>query len=432
MPRTIALPRVVPRANPFSMLFPGTSTNRVDFGSATNARSQTFTMTAWIRSQGTGSRTIIGDSTTGGIQVRLTSSNQLNLVKQNSVNMATSTGVVQPGMHQHIAVTYNSPNIAFYINGQPAGTASNAQTFTFGNLQVGNRGSTEQFAGSINQVKQFNQALTAEQVLDIYQNGYTPGVSPTLNADFSEGSGSTTTESANGYVGTINVATWSTDVPFTTRQLTTRRRNTVGGSLIPNFDLFYVPGSNTPQTTAGFYDGTAGGAGTTPNQYSWYYNPVAGGTSMVMDTSNPWLGIMPWIKLSTTNTSGRVRANSVQGNGVGGITPLASNRFLAQPIPPNTSVTASMLAKTNNVALNGAFGELAEMTASGSVNVIGSTNKLTGTNDITVLSVTATTSSTARFIILTLQNSVAGNVSDAWFTNMVVTPTSNTSRGIAL
>lgn len=228
------MPRVIARPKLYSLSFDGTNSRKVSFGAATNARSQVFTLSGWAKLSNTNSganRTLVGDSTANGIQVRVNASQQLNLVKESAANLSSSTGTVPMGQWFHWAVSFDTSlatTTRYYINGQPAGTSTATATFVLTALEIGNRGSSEVFCGNIARHVQFNQVLTDAQVAQLYATGDC-GVTPSLLADFTEGSGGTTTESsANAYVGTITGATWSTDIPYQARTTATNRQSAVG------------------------------------------------------------------------------------------------------------------------------------------------------------------------------------------------------------
>jgi hypothetical protein len=101
------------------------------------------------------------------------------------------------------------------------------------------------------------------------------------------------------------------------------------------------------------------------------------------------------------------------------------------PALPNTSYTLTGWIKTNNVTTNGAYMQLIQVNGNNlSTATVTSTALLTGTNDWTFVTATVTTGSGTRYIAPNLGLDVAGNVSDAWFDDIVITPTTNTVRSL--
>jgi hypothetical protein len=128
------------------------------------------------------------------------------------------------------------------------------------------------------------------------------------------------------------------------------------------------------------------------------------------------------MKLSTTTTAGL--ASALYGNN----TSATNIKLTMIPILPSTSYTVCGYCKTSNVAAAAAHIDLYEYNGAGTSGATTTTNTLTGTNDWTKLTATFTTASTARFITLALRNHVAGNISDAWFDDIIFTPTTVTTR----
>jgi hypothetical protein len=79
---------------------------------------------------------------TNGIQMIINGSGQLWVLKTGAVDMGTSTGTLTAGRYHHCGVSYDGATLRFYIDGKPAGTASSAQTFSHGRLQVGDDGNS--------------------------------------------------------------------------------------------------------------------------------------------------------------------------------------------------------------------------------------------------------------------------------------------------
>lgn len=192
-------------------------------------------------------------------------------------------------------------------------------------------------------------------------------------------------------------------------------------NLVYNGNFEYAP-AFTAATTAGdvWINGTAGGSNTN-DVYGWGTVITVNGSAS-FDTSVKYSGSAS-IKLSCINATGQVTVGPSKLLA----TPAFSN---SKPIPvlPNTSYTLTALVKTNNVAANSAFIDMREYTGALAIVTTTSSTRLSGTNDWTLLTCTATTGATTRFIMPILRNNVAGNVSDAWFDDIKLRPTTPVTR----
>lgn len=98
-------------------------------GSGSPKNSTTWSFACRFRLLTTGNSQCLYGSTSGGIEIRIQPSSQINLLKQQQVDMGTSTGGFAIGEDTDIVVTYNNGNIQFYVKGLPAGSATNSQAF---------------------------------------------------------------------------------------------------------------------------------------------------------------------------------------------------------------------------------------------------------------------------------------------------------------
>lgn len=98
-------------------------------GSGSPKNSTTWSFACRFRLLTTGDSQCLYGSTSGGIEIRIQPSSQIKLLKQQQVDMGTSTNGFAIGEDTDIVVTYNNGDIQFYVEGLPAGSASNAQTF---------------------------------------------------------------------------------------------------------------------------------------------------------------------------------------------------------------------------------------------------------------------------------------------------------------
>jgi uncharacterized protein (TIGR02145 family) len=118
----------------------------------------------------------------------------------------------------HVAITYDGITSTAYLDGVIVGyeiVTGSLSYFHSVPMYIGNWQMQEDFNGNIDEVHIWNSALSQEQIQQ-YMNCPPTGNEPGLVGywNFEEGSGTTAfDQTANGNDGTINGATWSTDVP---------------------------------------------------------------------------------------------------------------------------------------------------------------------------------------------------------------------------
>jgi hypothetical protein len=185
-----------------------------------------------------------------------------------------------------------------------------------------------------------------------------------------------------------------------------------------NADFELVPTFVAAQTADNWIDGTAAGSASN-STYGWWASPRAAAITVQFDTSKSRSGAAS-LKLSTTNTTGRARAFNVKAS-AGSITASSANKPFLIPALPSTKYTLTGWAQTNNVAAAGCFIEIAELSSAFVVGVSTGSNTLAGTNATwTLLTATVTTAATCNWLAIDVQNATAGNISDAWFDDLVL------------
>jgi len=158
-----------------------------------------------------------------------------------------------------------------------------------------------------------------------------------------------------------------------------------------NIDTFT---GDSPRTTSGYFAGTN-------NKY--YVIVEASSVSAEFDTAEKRTGNKT-LMFSNTDITGK---GSVFTGG---------NSLHSIRVKSNNYYSFSLYAKTNNVALNSVFLTIIEYSTIGGSSILSSSsNKISGTNDWTLLSKTLITSSKTNYLYLYFKNNVAGNISDAWF-----------------
>lgn len=180
-----------------------------------------------------------------------------------------------------------------------------------------------------------------------------------------------------------------------------------GGLNNGNFEL--APTFVAVQTATNFIDGTAAGSATV-DQYGWYVYRTATAVSVRFDPTVSHSGISS-LKLSTTDATGSLYAY------LGNVTPSVSSLYVYPLIKASTKYRISGWVKTNNVATDAVYIVAGQYDTSAVAGTAIYTSKLSGTNDWSFLSATFTSDADAggSYIRIGLSNSVAGNISDAWF-----------------
>lgn len=342
---------------------------------------------------------------------------------------ALSASRVTLAQWYHVFVVRDaSGNTQFYINGLPSGSPSSSGTPVAAttNLIIGNNsGSGRTWNGNLYKIQFFDRELTAQEVKSIYDNsGALPsGMLAEYYLDQRYTNISTAFDtSGNGRNATV---TGAASPPFD-GNLPASPRQYVNGNLLKNGDFKYQPPFVAATTTSTrWVDGTAGGS-TTNNSFGWWMWVIAGtGSAQFVPQSTTDRSS---IKLSTTDTLGRVQTRTAPSN----TDPLASSAtpFLI-PIQPNTEYTFSGFIKTSNAATNSVYAYFRELNGVRAKIVDNASPKFSGTNDWTYFEQRFTTSSTARNAMISLLIDVAGNVSDAWFADIKLIPTTPEARQTA-
>jgi hypothetical protein len=132
--------------------------------------STSFTISAWIKRQGTSWSPIFDSSTSFGWVFQISDTNKITLT-DTSVNDYMGTSNVQNGVWQHVVVVKNgngASNTTFYLNGVADGTASSGTINTPTGIKKIGYDNSFFFNGSIDDVRVYNRALTAAEVKQIY------------------------------------------------------------------------------------------------------------------------------------------------------------------------------------------------------------------------------------------------------------------------
>jgi len=213
-------------SNRYSLSFDGGVDDYLDISNASyllNGAS-TFSISLWYKSRG-GDGAVIGGGTLGpsdAFFIRRISDTQLSFQIQPSYFLANVSN--PDNQWHHLVATSTGDMESLYLNGDLIASANlQAMSSTVANnLSIGNAGYVPAypFDGLIDEVAIFRSALSASDITAIYNNGvpaelasYSPAGWWRMGDD-NNGAGSAITDlGSGGNDGTINGATFSTDIP---------------------------------------------------------------------------------------------------------------------------------------------------------------------------------------------------------------------------
>lgn len=154
------------------------SSSRFTFGTDYVSGSKVYSISAWIYTAGGAYGDIFGKDGTASNQfvLRISSSNNLEVVKSNVGPFSTSTSTVPTNQWSHIVLTQSATAWTFYINGSAAGTAVAKFSYVACNNGLGyqrnnSNNPTEFFSGSIDEVGVWSRELSSAEVTELYNGG---------------------------------------------------------------------------------------------------------------------------------------------------------------------------------------------------------------------------------------------------------------------
>lgn len=167
--------------------FSGGSTY-ADFGNTQNFGSGDFSISGWLRSSvgwisqgpGSGQNNIIGkqniDSDGAGYMLSITSSGMRWTIGPYSPGaaQATNSQLLNDNKWHHFVAVKSGNTALLYLDGGSPSTASGSSlsATNSGNLRIGDDGTNARgFNGSVDDLRFYNRALTAEEVLRLYNMG---------------------------------------------------------------------------------------------------------------------------------------------------------------------------------------------------------------------------------------------------------------------
>ena len=156
-----------------------------------------------------------------------------NLIEYNGTS-SESSKFVSDGKWHHVAATYDGKDVNIFVDGMKQSMSTQSaitpDTKLSGKVLIGDNSAdptgSQRFKGSIDEVSVFNKALSADEILELYESGGTLNLTSNIGDyvsssnlvaywRFDEGTGTTITDaSGNNHTGTIyGDATWEWDPP---------------------------------------------------------------------------------------------------------------------------------------------------------------------------------------------------------------------------
>ncbi len=313
MPRTtIPMPRQLVRNFVSCLNSNGTTTSVAVSSSSSLQLTGSYTFTAWINpfTVGEGSNGRIIDKTIGTEYGFFVSGGSLAVAVQNGANAAViSTTVLKFRQWQHVAVSYDGVNATFYYNGELAGVLPTGVPVSGSNsLYIANRAAGDRtYDGLIDELSIYKgQALTQDQIKQIYYQGVYPTTGLSALWKFDEGSGTSAIDSSgNNNTGTISNGSYSTNVVMIPRTAAGTRQ------LVRNFVSCLSFNGTTAYVDVGTY-GNLGSTLSSPFSLSCWINTTQITQASIVGTLN-----------TGTNTLFQVNINFRASDGT------AVNQFLS-------------------------------------------------------------------------------------------------------
>ena len=164
---------IAARAARQGLVFDGTANATVSVAAFASTDFSVFT---WINvTSFSAARSIIGGGT-GAFVFSVNTSGALVVGKYGSADLAVSTTTLTAGKWTLVGYVRSGTTGTYYIDGIAAGTTSDSYNYTAVDSQIGaNGGGASIFLGTIDPVYPYNRALTAAEVVSLYESGVPAG-----------------------------------------------------------------------------------------------------------------------------------------------------------------------------------------------------------------------------------------------------------------
>ena len=135
--------------------------------------SNTFSISAWVKTNSATNQIIVTGSSGGGIEFRVKADGTVGLFQHAGAEVASSALTVANGAWHHVVVTFDGTAWTFYVDGVLSGTGSNATSFTFSgtNDGIGSDGGTLAFNGQLDEIGVWSRVLLSSEVTSLYNGG---------------------------------------------------------------------------------------------------------------------------------------------------------------------------------------------------------------------------------------------------------------------
>jgi hypothetical protein len=185
----------------------------------------------WLNSTDVNAHQVIMNKATGGTSnsyiLQLSPGNDtknkiwLNCGGLTQISQLSNPVITANNQWYHVTVVYDLQKVSFYINGQltntysplTSSTPTNTNPLTIG--RDGDASNSTSFKGKLDDIAIYNRALTQEEVTSLYSGSTTSNVPAYVPSNGLVGwwpfNGNANDESGNGYNGTVNGATLTTD-----------------------------------------------------------------------------------------------------------------------------------------------------------------------------------------------------------------------------
>ena len=141
--------------------------DHIDLSSGMFNCNSNFTFSCWVNSDTTGTvRTIIASPSIGALQIRLETSNQVQIVDSNIVNVGTFSGFTASSYTWYnIVVVRNSNTYSLYVDGEYISNFTSSNTYTYNANMIGlNVSNSEDWDGKISFISCYDIVLTAAEI----------------------------------------------------------------------------------------------------------------------------------------------------------------------------------------------------------------------------------------------------------------------------
>ena len=209
--------------NKFSLDFDGTDA-KVTFSTITLATD--YTLSAWAKRASTANMFLLGNEREYGYGAYFYGTSKLYFKEENSTLMTFNNAAIQTALartdwvHWSFVKDATAGTVSIYVDGVLAQSLTGTGMATINAIGGSGHAAGTQYIwnGNIDEVAIWGSALTQAQITKIYNTGYAgdlSSLSPVAWYRFEEGSGTTAIDAGSGgNNGTINGATYSTDVPI--------------------------------------------------------------------------------------------------------------------------------------------------------------------------------------------------------------------------